>query len=95
MVWFIDEYLDKTIREMKLCPGVNVNIDTPDVSGLYFHISIYWSSPRLNLNWYPIFHIDKNCETIFHSEGPENPDGWEDFVGKAADALAAALKKGE
>lgn len=95
MIWFIDEYLDAVLREMKLCPGVNVNIDTADIGGVNLCISVYWHHPSLNLEWYPICHIDFNNDTIFHREGAEDPEQWGDLMAAAADALVAAQKKGE
>ncbi len=95
MVWFIDEYLDIVLREMKLCPGVDISVETPELDGVSVCIYITWHSPGINVGWYPICKIEYNDGTIFHREGPEDPDGWEEFVEQAADALAAALKKGE
>ena len=95
MIWFIDEYLDAFLREMKLCPGVDINIDTPDIDGVSICISVFWLKPRVNLGWYPICQIDYNNTTIFHREGGEDPETWPDFMDKAADALASAMTKGE
>jgi len=93
MVWHVDEYLDKTIRNLDLCPGVDVNIDTTDIDGLSVCFSLFWSKPRINLGWYPIVSIDVNNKTIFSSEGTENPEHWKDSLSAAADALARHNKK--
>lgn len=92
MTWFVDEYLDKTIRNLGLCPGVNIVMDTDDIEAwMYVHISVFWSKPRLNLDWYPIVNIEVNNKTIFAREGAENPDLWGDLLTAAADRLADAL----
>lgn len=94
MIWFIDEYLDGFLRDMKLCPGVNVNMDTSDIDGMSVCISVFWHSPSLNLDWYPLCQIDYNNVTIFSKEGTEDQEQWGKLMEAAADALAAALTKG-
>ena len=86
MTWFVDEYLDKTLRNLDLCPGVDIDIRFK-VDGVDIGIYICWHSPSINLNWYPICQIDMNDRTIFHREGAENPDLWHDLLTSAADAL--------
>ena len=90
MTWFVDEYLDKTLRNLDLCPGCDIDIrikeDDMDVD-----ISVFWHAPSINLDWYPICQIDMNGKTIFHHEGAENPDAWGDYLSIAADMLADAL----
>lgn len=96
MIWFIDEYFDKQIRALELCPGVDITIDTHEIQDEDddICISIFWHKPGLNLGWYPICQIDLNDRTIFHREGSEAPEYWPEFMEQAADALAAALTKG-
>lgn len=92
MTWFVDEYLDKTVRNLNLCPGVNIHMDTDDIeAGIYIHISVFWSKPRLNLDWYPIVNIEVNNKTIFARDGAENPDLWGGLLTAAADRLADAM----
>ena len=43
-------------------------------------MSIYWHRPSLNLGWYPIAEYERNNSLLLHSEGPENPEHWEDFL---------------
>lgn len=95
MIWFIDEYLDAFLREMKLCPGVDISIETPELDGMSVCVYFTWHSPSLNVGWFPVCQIECNDRTVFHKEGAEDPETWPDFMDKAADALASAMTKGE
>lgn len=55
--------------------GKDIDVDADDL-----HISVFWHSPSINLNWYPIVQIDYNDKILIHREGPENPWVWKDFV---------------
>lgn len=94
MTWFVDEYFDDVLRNMDLCPGVNIVLET-DIphESVSIHFTVFWSAPRLNLNWYPICQIDLDNKTIFHGEGTENPDKWNELLKQAADALDRHLQK--
>lgn len=58
-------------------------------------VSIWWSEPRHNLNWYPIIQVDKRkeygsykmWETIYHKEGSENPSVWEKHMKELIDFI--------
>ena len=95
MIWFIDEYFDKQLRALELCPGLDITIETRDAEGFQVCVSIFWHIPSTNLDWFPICQIDLNDCTIFHREGGEDPETWPDFMDKAADALSSAMTKGE
>ena len=91
MTWNVDEYLDKTLRGLSLCPGVSVCIDTADLDFMV-DINIHWHRPSINLNWYPVCQIDVNNKTIFQHEGSENPEHWHDLLDAAADRLKDYIK---
>lgn len=93
MIWFIDEYLDKVIRSLELCPGVDITIDTHEIQDEDYDIciSIFWHKPSLNLHWYPICQIDLNGRTIFHHEGGENPESWSALLNAAVDRLSEKI----
>lgn len=93
MIWFIDEYFDKQIRALELCPGVDITLDAHDADEIYVTVSVFWHKPGLNLEWYPICQIDLNYRTIFRRDGSEAPEQWPEFMEQAADALEAALAK--
>ena len=90
MTWFVEEYFDKTLRSLDLCPNVDVDLkfggDAPNYSE-DIDIMIWWHKPSTNLDWYPIGHIDFGLKTIFHREGAENPDRWEDLLNEMADFI--------
>ena len=95
MVWWIDEYLDLTLRKIDLCPGVDVAFTFHGVAKDYsddIDVSIFWHSPSVNLGWYPICQIDHGCRTVFHREGAENDERWHDLLEQAADFLAQELQ---
>lgn len=93
MVWWIDEYLDLTLRKIDLCPGVDVSFthsgETRDED---ISVDIFWHSPSVNLDWYPICQIDHGGRTVFHREGTENEEHWGDLLQQAADFLAQELQ---
>ena len=87
MTWWIDEYLDRQLRALNLCPGVDVNLTFHGGAKDYsddIDVSIFWHSPSVNLGWYPIGQIDFGCRTIFHREGTENPEHWKDLLTEMA-----------
>ena len=82
----------KKLKAYKIRIGNEFDDEVGDLS-----VSIWWSEPRHNLNWYPIIQVDKRkdhgdykmWETIYHRECGENPSCWEkqmkeliDFVKK-------------
>ena len=83
MTWCIDKYLEKTLTEMKLCPGVDVTFECHLFEEKDFCLSVFWHAPSTNLRWYPICQIDSGHTTIFHSEGSENPEHFEDVLVEA------------
>lgn len=85
MIWFVEEYLVKTLGKIDLCPGVDVTLGFGEAQ---LSVYIFWHSPGLNTGWYPILQIDFKGRTIRHREGPENPDGWRAFMDDAADFVA-------
>ena len=91
MTWFVEEYLGKTLRGLDLCPNVDVNLsfrgDAKDHSE-DIDVSIFWSAPNSSTDWYPIGQIDFGCRTIFHREGSENIDHWEDLLKEMADFIS-------
>lgn len=93
MVWWIDEYLNLTLRNLDLCPGVDVSFshkgETRDED---ISVDIFWHNPSVNVGWYPVCQIDMGNRTIFHGEGTENGEHWGELTKKAADALAAELQ---
>lgn len=84
----LDEYFDSTLRSLHLCPSVDITLNT-NCGGFAEDHSIYffWHSPSINLGWYPICQIDIGNKTIFHLEGSENADHWDDLPKAAADFL--------
>lgn len=62
------------------------NITINDIS-----VTIFWSKPHHNLNWYPIVqmekHVEKGWKVILHREGPENPDAWQNFAKDICDFI--------
>ncbi len=92
MTWFIDEYLDKTIRNLDLCPGIEIHIASDSsLNGVAIRFAVYWSHPRLNLDWYPLISVDANNDTVFFCEGSENPEEWQRHLNDAADAIEKSL----
>lgn len=61
------------VKNVILRAGEDVDIESADGS---VSISFFWSSPRINLGWYPIAQIDINDKMVFHHEGTENHEGW-------------------
>lgn len=90
MTWFVEEYLGKTLRCLDLCPNVDVYLsfrgDAKDYSDV-IDVSIFWSAPNSSTNWYPIGQIDFGRRTIFHREGSENIDHWEDLLNEMAEFI--------
>lgn len=93
MIWFIDEYLEKTLSEMKLCPGVDVSLECHYFPEKDFCLSVFWHDPSVNLNWYPIVQIDTGHTTVFHCEGSEDPEHYEDVLTEAWSFLKKWLQK--
>ena len=92
MTYFIDEYLDITLRNLTLCPSVDISIsfrgsDTVDFSD-DIDVMVFWNSPNSSTNWYPIGQIDHGLKTIFHREGSENPDCWNNLLNEMADFIS-------
>lgn len=94
MTWFIDEYLDKTLRSLDLCPGVDVSItvhgDAPDYAD-DIDVYVFWSAPNTSTDWYPVGRIDKGCISFFYEKGTENPEHWGDLLCEMADAIEKKL----
>jgi hypothetical protein len=92
MTWFVDEYLDKTIRNLDLCPGVEITLafrgDAVDRSDDIF-VVIFWSKPNTSTDWYPVAQIDHGFKTIFHREGTENIDHWQDLLNEMAEFISS------
>jgi hypothetical protein len=91
MTWFVDEYLDKQLRALDLCPNVDVTMsfhgDAKD-SSEDIDVYIFWSKPNSSTDWYPIGQIDFGCRTIFHREGTENIDHWQDLLTEMAEFIS-------
>lgn len=91
MTWFVEEYLDKQLRDLDLCPNVDVvlsfNGDAKDCSD-DIDVNIFWSKPNSSTDWYPIGQIDFGFRTIFHREGTENPEHWQDLLTEMADFIS-------
>lgn len=70
-----------TINRFGIRKGNEIDLTVNDLS-----VAIWWHSPSLNLNWYPIAQIDVaskhgtnsigRLKTVFHKEGCENENGW-------------------
>ena len=63
--------------------GDDMFLETTD--GISFNL--FWHSPSINLNWYPIVEIHYNGEEVFWREGTENPDYWYTLVDTAIDKI--------
>lgn len=99
MTWFVEEYLDKQLFALDLCPGVDVEFtfqgEAKDYSDRLF-VCIFWSMPNSSTDWYPIGQIDFGHRTIFHREGTENIDHWEDLLKEMAEFISGyEFKKGK
>lgn len=99
MVWWVDEYIDSSLRKLDLCPGVDVSFsfrgDEFDGKEKGVSVDIFWHSPSINLGWYPICQIDIGRKTVFHREGTENSEHWRDLLTEAADFFADAIQATE
>lgn len=74
-------YLDDIKYDLK--PDDDITLATDDL-----YVYIFWHSPSLNLNYYPIVQInllgdDLDDRTIFHREGTENPGTWYQVIDQA------------
>jgi len=78
----IIEYLDAV--KYDLTPGDDITLTTPEDD---FSFNLWWSSPSLNLNWYPIVQVDDSDDVIFWREGTENPDNWYRVIDQAIDKI--------
>jgi hypothetical protein len=93
MTWWIDEYLDFSLRKLDLCPGADVSFSVKGESKSEdVDVSVFWHSPSVNVGWYPICQISRGDSTIFYGEGTENDEHWHDLLVRAADALAQELQ---
>lgn len=81
-----NEYILKTLRNADLCPAVDFSL-TFRSFGYCLDIYVFWHQPSLNLGWYPICQIDIRDKTVFHREGSENNEHWNDLLKEAADFL--------
>ena len=63
---------------MKLIPGKDVTVEVGEKE-LY----LWWHEPSLNLNWYPIIEVFHGDVSVYHREGSENPERWEEFFNDA------------
>lgn len=89
MIWFVDEYLQSFLSDAKLCPGVDLSVDFQgDYRSEDISISIFWHRPCINLGWYPICQIDFGHKTIFHRDGSENSEYWDDLLKEAREFLS-------
>lgn len=74
-------YLDDIKYDLK--PDEDITLATDDLC-----VYIFWHSPSLNLNYYPVVQVDLlgsglNSRTIFHREGTENPGNWYQVIDQA------------
>lgn len=83
----INEYILRTLRNADLCPAVAIYLDIENPFADSLSVSIFWHAPSLNVGWYPICQIDIGNRTIFHREGSENNEHWNDLLTEAADFL--------
>ena len=78
----IIEYLDAV--KYDLTPGDDITLTTPEYDFTFY---LWWHSPSLNLNWYPIVQVDNDTGIIFNREGTENPDNWYRVIDQAIDKI--------
>lgn len=101
MIWSIDEYLGTFLRGLKLCLGIDIDIDFWPSEEDQITVAIFWVPDDGRKIWLlgdekiPVCQIEFNGEEIFRRQGTEDPEQWGDLMAAAADALAAAQKKGE
>lgn len=87
-VYKTKDYFDSTLRSLHLCPSVDITLAFHEpMFGYEKSIDIFWHRPSINIGWYPICQIDVDGKTIFHHEGSENADHWDDLLIQAADFL--------
>lgn len=81
----IEEFLDY-LDDIKydLVPDEEIELSSDD--GISFYL--WWHTPSLNLNYYPIVQVSDNGEEIFWREGTENPDNWYRVVDQAIEAIS-------
>lgn len=95
MIWFVDDYMKKTLENLDLCPGVDVDFTVHTELRGDVSVSVFWHEPSRNLDWYPVCQIDAEHTTIFHGEGAENPEAWPTLLKDASDRFDRWLQTGK
>lgn len=80
----IHGYFAQTLLHIALREGTDIDVTTQNDDS---YLCVFWHEPSLNLTWYPIVEVVINGKTILHREGPENPNGWNQFLRDAAEKI--------